>query len=404
MARNNSQIYSLFYLGNKSCEFLKFQKPKYAYAYYKNKRIDLLTGQEELFSISHWLKQLDKVSLKDEAQQGRVIHFFYELGAIILNLENQSLSNTTTLLALDIEYGESKPYRLAEITSHNTYEILKAPTKEEYRVAFEQGRKELEEGNCYQFNLTFPFYGKFEKKLSEAELVSLLWRSKEHRGAYAHGTSIPYLKKFFLSNSPECLFQAENLADGVKLYSMPIKGTVPLDEGDKGESFAKAWEKLSHSKKDQAELYMITDLVRNDLAKIEEPIAKIIFKKKPMRVPKILHQFSLIEVFLMKNYFLGKIMRALFPGGSITGAPKKRVVKILDNLEDSERGFYCGSTLLLFENIKAASINIRSLEYDTNDGHFKYSAGGGITLLSDWEDEFNEMQLKVRSFLDLLNN
>jgi len=394
------EIYSLFYSGPKTGEFLKFSNPHFAYAYYLNKRINLLTGAVEKANptlILQWLAALDEVDIKVQTDDARVIHLFYELGFLFQNLT--SLLNDDILLAIDIEYLQYRPYQLAEFHFKNSTTMLEVPQFADYEMSYLAGYEYLKTGDCYQFNLTFPFVGKFSQGMSGAELAGLLWRSKNSRGAYAHGSFIPFLQKFFISNSPECLFRAEDHREGVKIITTPIKGSMPLHSG---QSLKQAWQELQESAKNQAELYMITDLLRNDLAKIETPTARVIFKKRPLCVPKILHQYSRVEVILKERTFLGPIIRALFPGGSITGAPKKRVTKILHQLEKRNRGFYCGSTILLFKNIRAASINIRSLEYNLDSGEFSYGAGGGVTLLSDVREEYNEMILKTQSFFELL--
>ncbi|MFZ8934302.1 MAG: chorismate-binding protein, partial [Bacteriovoracaceae bacterium] len=89
------------------------------------------------------------------------------------------------------------------------------------------------------------------------------------------------------------------------------------------------------------------------------------------------------------------------PGGSVTGAPKKRVLDILRQLESRDRGFYCGSTILLYKNAIAASINIRSAEIDLESNIMSYSSGGGITLLSKSSLEYKEMYKKLESFTQL---
>jgi len=95
-------------------------------------------------------------------------------------------------------------------------------------------------------------------------------------------------------------------------------------------------------------------------------------------------------------------MKALFPGGSITGAPKKRVMEIIKAVECFERGIYCGSTLLCIGDKKIASINIRTASIQIENRVWRYGAGGGVTLLSRPVDEFKEMEAKVESFLKLL--
>ena len=203
----------------------------------------------------------------------------------------------------------------------------------------------------------------------------------------------------YLSNSPECLFQIKKHSKHFKLWSMPIKGTMPLDSFSQ---FSKTWEKLTNCKKNEAELFMITDLLRNDLSAIDLPRSRVVKLKAPLIVPGILHQYSLIAVDLGYHINLNDIIKSLFPGGSIMGPPKKKVGNILYELENYTRGLYCGSTIVLYKSILASSINIRSAEVNLKNQTLSYKAGGGITLQSSAQVEFKEMQLKVDSFIDLI--
>ena len=155
-------------------------------------------------------------------------------------------------------------------------------------------------------------------------------------------------------------------------------------------------------KKEQAELFMITDLLRNDLSRIESPLARVVAKKKKLLVPGLVHQYSLLSVPLSINVSLGQVIKAMFPGGSVTGAPKLRVMKILYELERGARGYYTGSTVLLHHSMRAVSINIRSADVDFKKKIFTVGAGSGITLLSEVKKEYEEMLDKVRSFITLL--
>jgi anthranilate/para-aminobenzoate synthase component I len=120
-------------------------------------------------------------------------------------------------------------------------------------------------------------------------------------------------------------------------------------------------------------------------------------------VPGIVHQFSVVDTTVEKETTLLNVMEALFPGGSITGAPKKRVMEIIKDIEKYPRGFYCGSTVLLHKNLKCASINIRSAEISLDKDEIKYGSGGGITLLSKCESEFKETFQKMESFVKFLD-
>jgi anthranilate/para-aminobenzoate synthase component I len=105
----------------------------------------------------------------------------------------------------------------------------------------------------------------------------------------------------------------------------------------------------------------------------------------------------------MEPLSLLKTLDCLFPGGSVTGAPKKRVMQIIQEVERYSRGIYCGSTLLCVGDKKVSNINIRTASVSVNDRLWRYGAGGGVTLLSRPVNEFQEMESKVSSFLTLLN-
>ena len=131
---------------------------------------------------------------------------------------------------------------------------------------------------------------------------------------------------------------------------------------------------------------------------------KVPHKKVPLSAPGLVHQMSLVEIEISKNNKFSKIFNSIFPGGSITGAPKKSVMKILKGLESDLRGIYCGSTILSSNNKVDCSINIRTADYDLSRGVMTYGAGGGVTVLSDLAGEFQEMQNKVLSFGSLLDS
>ena len=145
---------------------------------------------------------------------------------------------------------------------------------------------------------------------------------------------------------------------------------------------------------------MIIDLLRNDLNSINLPICQVVRKKALLVVPGLLHQMGVIKVKLPPVIALGKLVRCLFPGGSITGAPKKRTVQILRAIEAGPRGIYTGSTMLLRNGQIDCSINIRTAKINLKESSLSYGSGGGITLQSNCDAEFQEMQIKVESFLN----
>lgn len=377
--------------------FTLFTEPVRARLFTADSCWDLLTMKKESSNFGDFQKECEKRSFFEKNDPHRVTHFFYEAGLYFLSLQvDQDLP-----LAIDIEYKkrtslESLP---CDIDSCQL-ELIKAPLKADYEKAFYQGMQALRRGDCYQFNLTYPFDFKCVKKLSAMDLFSQLVKEPQKRGAYAHATHLPQWQQLYFSNTPECLFQVYQSKNHQLLFeSMPIKGTL---KADRVASWDKAIEFFQSSLKDRGELNMITDLIRNDLSRLERPRAVVKKQFDYLLVPGLYHQFSRIQVQTGRDVNVSRAMQAMFPGGSITGAPKKRVMGILKSLEAGPRGFYCGSTLVQSQEIQAASINIRAGIYQSYQQNLRLHAGGGITLRSSMEEEWEEMLLKIASVTQLL--
>ncbi|WP_207485045.1 aminodeoxychorismate synthase component I [Arenibaculum pallidiluteum] len=199
------------------------------------------------------------------------------------------------------------------------------------------------------------------------------------------------------SASPERFLR---LDAGGRIETRPIKGTRPRRR-DPAEDRAEA-EALAASVKDRAENLMIVDLLRNDLSRVAEPGS--------VRVPELCriesfasvhHLVSSVEARLRAGLGPVDLLRASFPGGSITGAPKIRAMEIIDELEASRRGPYCGSVLWIGrDGAMDSSIVIRTLVLTA--GTVTAQAGGGIVADSDPGAEWEEMLTKLRPLLATL--
>lgn len=368
---------------------LELSKARSAYVYYRTTRHNLLTGYPETYPLQNFLDSLDQKMLQDSVKGHHVYHFHYELGAIILGLGHLVAEDAP--LAIEIEYESSRKTAIpsSKLTSI-PLKTLERPNWSEYKDVFRHVQENLQYGNCYQVNATSPFDFETEDNIDPRDLMSFFF-SRKGLGAYAHATL--YHDQLILSNSPECLFQYQD----DEIITMPIKGTMKRKK-----SLQDDWNELLKSEKDEAELLMITDLLRNDLNRLDRPRARVVRKRAPLKVPGLLHQYSLVSAKLEKKISLLHVLQCLFPGGSVTGAPKKRVMQIIHDIERGRRGIYCGSTLLCYGKKKVASINIRTAEVDLSERLWRYGAGGGITLGSVAVHEFQEMEAKVASFLTLL--
>ncbi len=388
-------LHSSFYFKNKKKHFICYD-PQIAFIYYKNYRINLLTEVKEEYSIENFLKELKNKKLHKRKKFPQVYHFFYELGHLLasgLDIDEE------TPLAAHIIYRKYRysNYQMSLKENLINKSKFKGLDENNFKKSFEKIQNHLKDGDCYQVNFTYKDLLVFDSDLSHQEVIHKFYNNNKKLGAYAHHTYFPHLEKLVLSNSPECLFQVYEKKNKLLIHTLPIKGTM-------SSKLKSNKEELLASKKNEGELFMIVDLLRNDLARIEKPNAKVLFKKKILEVPGLFHLYSRIQTEVSKNVNLYDLLKALFPGGSVTGAPKKRVMNIIKELESENRGYYCGSTYLDFKNIKTASINIRTAEIDLDSNSLSYGTGGGITLKSNQDDEYEEMILKRESFLKLLNS
>lgn len=392
----SDHFFSSFYLHKKHKQ-LFLTEPRTAFIQYKNFRIDLTTGKREESGVVTFFEFLNGIDPVEEKEKPIVVHLFYELGYSCVDLITRLDENVP--LAIYVEYDKAEEREIFHGENKKlSLEALSQLSFEKYHKQFNQVYRNLLDGETYQLNLTTPFYLRPKEDLSPLDYIQRLWQDSFKVGAYAHATYVEALDKLYLSNSPECLFQINHTEGKDWIVTMPIKGTEKVH----GEDWSRSWLLLKNSAKNQSELYMITDLMRNDLTRLTGNSSEVVYKKYPLHVPGLIHQFSVVRSLFDSKKSLAEVVRALFPGGSITGAPKKNTMKLISQIENYKRGFYCGSTILLYKKIKTASINIRSCEIDYTQQEIKYGAGGGITLQSQALEEYEETLDKFKSFLLLV--
>ncbi|MBT2971806.1 MAG: aminodeoxychorismate synthase component I [Candidatus Thiodiazotropha sp. (ex Ctena orbiculata)] len=269
-------------------------------------------------------------------------------------------------------------------------EVCSNMTREEYLASIARIKRYILDGDCYQVNFAQRFSAAAEGDPWHA--YSLL--RQLNAAPFAAYMNTPYCQ--VLSTSPERFLEVR---DGL-VETKPIKGTAPRGE-DPIEDMMLA-EMLKNSPKDQAENLMIVDLLRNDLGKVcatgsvEVPE---LFKLESYA--RVHHLVSKVQGTLAPGKDALSLMRACFPGGSITGAPKLRSMEIIEELEPHRRGVYCGSIGYIgFNGDMDSNIAIRTLVH--SDGITRLWAGGGIVADSDPEAEYRETYHKASALLDLL--
>jgi anthranilate/para-aminobenzoate synthase component I len=185
-----------------------------------------------------------------------------------------------------------------------------------------------------------------------------------------------------VSASPECFFAL----DGRTLRVEPMKGTAAAGEEAR----------LEASVKDQAELAMITDLMRNDLARVCRPRSvRVRAARRLLQLPYAVQAVSEVEGQLAEGVSLSRLVGALHPAGSITGAPKRAAMAVISELEADPRGPYCGALVFREGTRATASLLIRTA-FRAGDG-WQFGVGGGITWRSTVEGEWRELLIKLEA-------
>ncbi len=263
-------------------------------------------------------------------------------------------------------------------------------SREEYGERFRQVQEYLHSGDCYQVNLAQRFQASYQGDE---------WQAFEKLNAANRAPFSAFIRlpdSAILSLSPERFI----LLDGPDIQTRPIKGTLPRIHHDPLQDVAQA-EKLANSPKDRAENLMIVDLMRNDIGRVAEPGSVRVpelFVVEPF--PAVHHLVSTITAKLPPQRHATDLLRACFPGGSITGAPKVRAMAIIESLEPHRRNAWCGSIGYISScGNMDTSITIRTLIAE--QGHLYCAAGGGIVADSDEAAEYQETFDKVNRILHL---
>ncbi len=264
-------------------------------------------------------------------------------------------------------------------------------TKEDFCTAVQSVRAYIASGDVYQVNLSQRARCSYEGD------AHLLYQALRQGNPAPYGAYLDFGSWQFISTSPEQFLQKKGRA----LETRPIKGTRP--RGETPEQDAQHEAELRASDKDRAELLMIVDLERNDLGRVAEfGSVKVEDLYQLERYARVIHQTARVKAILSEDKDIFDALNALFPGGSITGAPKIRAMEIIEELEPTRRGAYCGSVGYIgFDGDAEFNIAIRSLHL--KDGFLDYQVGGGIVWDSDPEAEYQETLDKARAIRETID-
>jgi len=264
-------------------------------------------------------------------------------------------------------------------------------TQSEYKDRFNAIQHYLRTGDCYQVNLTQRF---------TADYTGCEWQAYkqlEHQNKAPFSGFLRYDNYTIISISPERFIRVIDQ----NIETKPIKGTKPRSS-NKDED-AQLAEALAQSEKDQAENLMIVDLLRNDIGKVAKPGSVTVPKLFAIEsFPAVHHLVSTVVAKLDTDKTTTDLLKASFPGGSITGAPKIRAMQIIEELEPHRRSIYCGSIGYISRHGRMdTSITIRTLI--AKDNTLYVWAGGGIVADSQADSEYQETYDKLSKILPVLS-
>jgi para-aminobenzoate synthetase component 1 len=267
--------------------------------------------------------------------------------------------------------------------------------EQEYLSIIQQLQKHILRGDCYEINFCQEFYAEqvslnpvaVYKKLAEISPnpFSALYRLDD---------------KWLICASPERFLKKQ----GNTILSQPIKGTSKRIINDEQKDELSRSE-LFHSSKDRSENVMVVDLVRNDLAKIcNEGTVKVDELYGIYSFPQVHQMISTVSGELKKGISFSNIMEAAFPMGSMTGAPKKRVMELIEQYEKTKRGIFSGALGYISpDGDFDLNVVIRSIMYNASSAYLSFQAGSGITFYSDPVKEWEECFVKAEAMKKALS-
>ncbi len=279
--------------------------------------------------------------------------------------------------------------KLTESFPRNEIEIHSTVSKNDYLEHIRRIKEHIKEGDIYQANYTCRF------DIRSDANPFLVYQNLRRLNPAPYSAYLNFGDYQIISSSPERMFK--RAADFIT--SCPIKGTVPSGKGALANERRR--QELLNSAKDKAELLMIVDLMRNDLGKIARTGSvevSNLFTAEPYS--SLIHLVADVSASLKEGIGYLEIFSSLLPGGSITGAPKKRAIEILQEQENTPRGVYTGCIGYVHGDRADFNIAIRTIFH--GQAAYQVHSGGGIVADSDPENEYQEMQLKAGNLFKAL--
>ncbi|MEM9715317.1 MAG: aminodeoxychorismate synthase component I [Pseudomonadota bacterium] len=312
----------------------------------------------------------------------------YELGYVFEPKLHSKLPNARNVPFL--LFGVFDGPEAVDIPSEGSATLTKPVplwSADDYKTAFDRVADYIASGDIYQANLTFPMRAKWSGD-PWALYTMLSERQTVLHGAFVDLGEGPVI----LSRSPENFFE---VSAERRISTRPMKGTLPRGATDAEDRAFKTW--LSKDEKNRAENLMIVDLLRNDISRVAETGSVHVPELFHVETYATVHQMvSEVAADLRQDTGFADILKALFPCGSITGAPKIRAMEIIHELEAEARDIYCGSIGWFAPDGRARmNVAIRTISL-FEDGEARLNVGGGVVYDSTAAAEYEEALWKAR--------
>ncbi len=362
---------------------------------------DDLTGNETLFIEPREIISADTseafdralVQAEDARREGKWLagYFSYEAGYLFEPKLRPLLpkARRTPLVCLGVFDGpsdRSPEPKVAQPTNGPIFDARAAWSFTDYEHRFKRLHNHLRAGDCYQGNLTFPVHAHWTGRPRAA------FDALTARQPVKYGALVDLGDPVILSRSPELFFEIDRSG---WIETHPMKGTAPRGTDPVEDQRLK--NALRNDPKNQAENRMIVDLLRNDISLISEVGTLDVPELFRIETYPTLHQMvSRVRAKLLPDLSIRDVFAALFPCGSITGAPKIRAMEILHELEATPRDAYCGAIGWIAPGGPMRfSVAIRTISLFP-DGKAIYNVGGGVVFDSTAQGEYQECLLKAR--------
>ena len=340
--------------------------------------------------------EIEEIQCKnDDLLRFPLVHFW--IPEFVIKIENGSRhylkgnkTSESEELLNDFFKQEKKETLLSESISFSA-----RTNKENYLKNVVKIKSLLQQGEIYEMNYCQEYFAENIKINNQFEMYfKLNTITKAPFSAFLNTENHQVF-----CGSPERFLQKK----GNKLISQPIKGTAARGNSEKEDLANK--ESLQNKQKERSENIMIVDLVRNDFSKIAQKNSVTVDELCAIYSFETVHQMiSTVSSEVKENTSFTDIIRATFPMGSMTGAPKLNAMKYIDELEDFSRGIYAGSIGYIEPNGDFDfNVIIRSLVFNKEDKYLSCAVGGAITILSEPEEEYIECQTKIGKIINAFN-